>query len=264
MIRQLKNISAYSLHLTDFQGTTLDVGSSIDGLMFGTDTLRNSASVASALLASELSISDGFTEYFKTEAVDLIRGSASQVTRDGKPIITTSDRPKDHLWYLTSVSDNMQTGKIGEGRELKFSVAAGATASIDMQFTDSIYIKEGTCNYLSSSNDSYLNVSVVCPAGIPMPAKDNNGNYDLVEGTWTPNGTHTGAYFILAQETIIQRFVNKLPLPSFLNSTGVSAPESDLLPSPYILRITAHNGEDATAKLLAVVHIGCYRKATIN
>jgi hypothetical protein len=265
MIRLLKNMGTTPLYLYDFQGITLGVGESTDGMQFGATVLRDSLSIAEELLIGTLVVNDGFTDYKKLEGVDLIRGTASQITLDGKPIVTMSDRPKDTFRHVTSRGDDLVGHKVGEGTSLSFNVAPGVIQNIDVQFIEDIFMKDGYCVYGgSTSNDSWLSVLVVCPAGVPFPSAGKLGNFDLVGSTWTPNNTNTGAYFILGVETVISRFGNHLPLITFNTMVEIESTEPTRLPTPYILRIVVDNGADSTSNLIARVYVGCYRKTTIN
>lgn len=266
MTRQLKNISANVVTLADLQGVSIEPGQTIDGLQFGTEVLRNSNSVASALLAGTLVLLDNYTTYTGIAAVDLIRGSATQVTRDGKPIYTVSDRPKDTFRHFTSRGDDLVARKIGQGTRLAFDIAPGQTQSIDMQFIEDIYIKDGYATYgKSNSDDCTLSVGVWCPAGVPFPAPGGNtGNYDLIGSTWTANASGHGAYLILGTETHLFKFAVDLGLPTFNNIMEIESAEPQLIPSPYILRITLFNGADSSSNLKSYVHVGMYRPHTIN
>ena len=86
------------------------------------------------------------------------------------------------------------------------------------------------------------------------------GNMDLINGTWTPNANHTGSYMVLPQETLVNRFINKMPLLGDDNREALS-PEPVLIPSPYIIRFMVHNASP-TETLRLVLTLGLYRKAT--
>lgn len=262
-MKQIKNISESQIILTDFHGVTLEANEIFDGLAFGDQDLRDSKSIHTALLNGTLSISDGINEYQGLLGIDYIRGTSSQVTRDGKPIVTTSDRPRNTYRYVTSCGDDMVLHKVGEGTRAHLDIPPGETHHIDLQFLEDIYIKDGYCNYSSTSDISWLNVYVVCPAGIPFPAPSNNGNYDNINGTWTANTNNTGKYFILPIEMKLFRFVNKMPLPSFNNFAEVEAAEPSLMPTPYILRFEVYNGNDATSNMHCHIHTGTYRATTL-
>jgi len=265
MTRLLKNITLSTVVLPDFQGISVDAGEIIDGLQFGEQALRDSTSVAMSLLDGTLSVSDGFTTFLGNDALNLVKGIASQTTRDGKPIYTMSDRPKNTFRYLTSRSDDLVNNKVGEGSSLLFDVAPGVIQPIDMVFLEDIYIKDGYAQYGgSTSNNSWLSVVIVAPAGLPFPAPAGNGNYDNIGGTWTPNTSGTGAFFIVATETVINRFANHLPLSTFAHEANIEGAEPSLIPAGYILRILVDNGSDSTTNLEAAVYVGCYRRTTIN
>lgn len=265
MIRVLKNIGAEVLSLQDFQGLTLNPDETTNGIQFGEQVLKDSTSVALAILQGTLSVSDGFTEYTGNDALNLVKGAASQLTRDGKPIYTMSDRPKNTFRYLTSRGDDIPNNKIGEGSSLLFDVAPGVIQPIDMTFLEDIFIKDGYAQYGGSdSNDSWLSVEAIAPAGFPFPATLGNGNFDNVGGTWVLNSTNTGAYFIINTETVINRFANRLPLFNFSHEVSIAGAEPSLIPAGYVLRILVNNGATATTTLKAAVYLGCYRKTTIN
>ncbi len=264
MIRTLKNISTGTLVLSDFHGLELAVNETTDGLQFGENELRNSIAIAHACLHNEMTISDGLNTFTGMPALDFIRGTSNQVTPDGKPLVTSSDRPKDTFRYYTSYGDNFTTGKIGEGNQLLFNVTANSQASVDVAFIEDVWVKDGTVHYSGvSDSHSELDVDIVVPAGIPFPAPGNNtGNYDFDGTNWIPNANNTGMYFILATETTIARYINGYPLTPGGWHGDITAPEPQKLPSPYIVRVTVYN--NGNAALLATVILGTYRAHTIN
>jgi hypothetical protein len=264
MIRELTNKTAIAIVLTDFQGISVAPDETINGLQFGEDTLKSSTSVLTNLLEGKLTLSDGKNTYQGTTAVDLLRGTANQVTADGKAIFTVSDRPKDTYRYFSSRGDNLVAGTVGDGVDLMFTVAPGATVAKDFQCIEGVYIKDGRAVYNhGNSNLSHLSMTLICPAGMPFPAPEANGNYDLVGGNWINIPDNTGNYFILPTETPLHRFINKLPMPSYTNLATVDSAEPQFLPTPYILRFEVYNGSDATTDLHCCVSIGMYRKRTI-
>lgn len=263
MIRQLTNISAGTVVLTDMHGLSIASSETVDGLQFGEAELRLSNDVILNILQGKLTVHDGINTYTDGSAIDIIRGTSSQVTKDGKQIITASDRPLNTYRYFSTRGDDMTNHVIGEGEELTFLVPAGQTVQKDLQFLEDLYIKDGQVHYWGVEDYSHLDMTVVCPAGIPFQAPALNGNYDLVGTTWTPNANNTGAYFILQTETTIFRFVNHYPLTKFDGFGYIESPEPQLFPTPYKFRISVTNN-NTTDNLRAAVLITMYRKHTVG
>jgi hypothetical protein len=262
-MKLLINTTANTIILEDLNGLTIEPGDSVNGESFGADALRLSADVLYHVTTGQLDVSDGFTTYHKLQAIDFLRGTPTQVGRDGKPILTASDRPQFTVWNTTNCGDNLVLGTRGGGETMDFEVAPGTSQSKDFQFIENVYLKEGTAWFSSPHKDCALSILIVCPAGIPFPAAPAyNGNFDLVDNTWVPNATNTGAYFILATETVLHRFINHLWLTPWEHMVNIKAPECDVLPSPYILRMVLTN-TDTTGTLEARVNIMGYRPRTI-
>lgn len=261
--RTLKNVGASPIVLSDLNGLTIAPNESVDGLQLGEFALRNSIDVVNGLVNDGLELFDGYTTTTGLRAVDIIRGTTNQATPDGKLIVTASDRPANTYRYFTTKGDDMTNHILGEGEDLNFWIAPGQSMTKDIQFLEDTYIKDGQVHYWNVEDLSFLDMVVVCPAGVPFPAPDHNGNYDLVGATWTPNGTNTGAYFILGTETVIFRFVNKYPLTKFDGFGYIESPEPQLFPTPYKFRITVFNN-NTTDNLRASVVINMYRKHTIG
>ena len=263
MIRTLKNISGETIVLTDFQGISIAPNESIDGTQFGVNVLRESIDVNHNLLHGHLSCNDGFITSTGLQALNVIREAATQMTSDGKQIITASDRPANNYRYYTSRGDNMTTGKIGEGPHMTFWVPPGEMQSVDVQFVQDCYAKDGQAHYYGVEDHCHVEVQIICPAGVPFPAPTGNGNYDLVGTTWTPNITNTGKYYILGTETPVFRFVNMYPLMKDAHLAYIESAEPQFLPTPYIIRTTVHN-TNTTNHIRVCFVFGMYRPVTIN
>jgi hypothetical protein len=209
MIRNLINVSGADVTLPDFNGLTIEAGDTIDGLMFGEISLRNSAAILDAVLDGSLNVSDGTYIYEKSAAVEVLKGVVDQLTRDGKRIITASDRPKDHYRHYTSAGDDVVNQARGDGEELIFIVPPGETRVINTGFIDDLYLKDGMITYLNAEIGSWVSVDIIAPANVPYPSIFNEGNYDLVDGALVPNASNTGGYFLHTTETIYLKFVNR-------------------------------------------------------
>lgn len=261
--RTLKNEGTSTIVIADLNGLTIAPGESVDGLQLGEFALRDSLDVLNHIINGDLSVSDGINTFTDGAAVDLIRGTSSQVTKDGKQIITTSDRPANTFRYYTSAGDDMVNHVVGTGPQLAFWTAPGVTEHKDIQFLEDIYIKDGQVQYWGIEDHCWLDMEVVVPQGVPFQAPAYNGNYDLINGVWTPNATNTGAYFINpAAETTIFRFVNKYPMTKSEGFGYIESPEPQYFPTPYKFRIKMTNN-NTTGNMRAVVTISTYRKTTL-
>lgn len=254
MIRNIVNISANSVTLADFNGVTLSSGESIDGLMFGEEALRTSNSVMVELLAGTIAINDGIQTYYDGQSINLIRGLPTRVSLSGAAITTASDRPEGCKISFTSCGDDIVNNIDNGGNQLLFNVPAGETQTIDVFYNRDMYIKQGEIYYINAELGSYVDVKIVVPAGLPFPAPANNGNFDLVNTTWTPNANNTGKFFITNVETLLITYVHKYPLLSVGQGRGsICSPEPDLLPTGYGLRLNVHNAHTTDALKAAIV-----------
>lgn len=262
-MKNLTNLTSETIILTDFHGVSVLPGETIDGLAFGESDLRASEDVIHNLLHSLMSLSDGTNTWTGIKALDILRGYTAQTTPDGKMIVTTSDRPPNTYRYYSSKGDNLQTGKIGEGAHMTFWVPPGEMMSIDVQYIENIWAKDGQAHYHGVEDHCHLDVVVVCPAGVPFEAPSHDGNYDFDGTQWIANTTNSGKYFIIGSETVVYRFVNKYPLMKNANFAYIDVPEPQFLPTPYILRTIVHNG-NATDHIRVCCVYGSYRVHTIN
>ena len=261
MIRNLINVSDAELILTDFNGLSIGVGESADGLMFSDNALRNSADVIHAILDGRMKVSDGTYTYEGNSAVNLIKGVPDQLTRDGKRIITASDRPKDHYRHFSSSGDDVANKVRGGGPQLIFDVPPGETHTIDTAFIDDLYLKDGIVIYQNAELGSYINMDIIVPPNTPYPAIFHDGNFDLVNGHLVPNADNTGEYCMYNEEKVYLRFINRMLMLGTLRD-NVTAPEPSFLPKTVFQRFSIHNGS-AENNLKAVVAMGLYRMKTI-
>lgn len=263
LVRNLINVSGVEVTLDDFNGLTIPVGETVDGLMFGETSLRSSLDVLAAIALGTLHVSDGTNEYEGERAISLIKGTPDQFTRDGKVITTTSDRPQDHYRYFTTCGDNWATQTRGDGECILFEVPPTEDQSIDVRFIDDTYLKDGSMLYSNADFGSWLRVDVLAPAGFPYPAKLKNGNYDVVAGQLVQNTTATGTYFVSATNTTVHRFINNMALYGIdRQREEIDTTEPNFIPKGWIIRLIVHNN-GASATMRAAITLGMYRKITL-
>lgn len=263
-IRNLTNVSSSDVTLNDMNGLTIAVNETVDGLMFGETTLKSSADVLEALLNGLLTVSDGSMIYERQRGVDLIKDTVFQYTKDGKRIYTASDRPQDHYRYFTTCGDNLTTRVRGDGECLEYAVAPGEEQAIDIQFIDDVYLKDGSMIYHDAEMGSRLRVEIWVPAGLPYPSK-GDGNFDYVNGSFVPNSTNTGKYWIRDVETMVHRFINQMSMFGMGRQyEKIDTSEPNFIPKEWIIRLTVINAPlDKTDKTIrATITLGLYRKQT--
>lgn len=265
MIRQLVNISSSEFELSDFNGKRVEINETFDGLSLGEQRLRDSESIMKALLERKLKLYDGNYDLYGAQAIDLIKGYAVQTTKDGKPITTSSDRPKDHYRCFTGRSDDLVTGQIGQGNDFVIMLEPGNnTGSVDAKFLDDVYIKDGEVLYENSVFDTYLSCFVLCPPNTPFPSPNRTGNLDLINGSFIVNQTGTGAYMTAPVEVKLFRFINHLHILGS-NKTTVTSIEPFQVFYPYFLRfsITVPEQIERSLPVNVAINMGMYRKKTI-
>lgn len=262
MIRNIVNVSAGPVTISDFNGITIGVGETIDGLQFGLQKLDDSDDLIQELLSGTLALNDGTYTYETGRAINLLKNNVDQLTKDGKRIITASDRPKDHYRHYSSAGDDLSTGVRGDGQELIFIVPPGQTQVIDAKFIDDIYIKDGMAFFQDAEIGSHISVHIVAPIGTPYPAIFGNGNTDIVNGQIIANTNQTGDYFIDAvKENVFLRFMHK-HLILGTERLMTSAPEPSFLPTPCSQRFVVYNAS-TTKDLNVVIVMGLYRTHTL-
>lgn len=256
--RILKNISANPISLPDFQGMVLQPGEITDGLQFGEDKLKFSVSIAEELLHRNLAVTDGYGEMTGMQGLYLIQGFPSRTTLVGTPLVTSSDRPEGCKVYWTGRADDVVNHIDEQGAPFLFNVDAGQEITLDAEFNEDIWVKEGKIYHTPAELGSYITITIVAPAGFPYPAVYGNGNYDMVQGVPVPNANNTGTIFIQTVETAYMTYINQYPLLS-LGRGEISSPEPDFLPKGYKIRMTVHNAH-ATDILKAAVVLFMYKK----
>lgn len=260
MIRTLINVSESPVYLEDFNGMTIAPGEEIDGLSLGEALFKSSADITLALLNKTLVLSDGQKEYMDNAAVELKSGWPLQTTKDGKTILTASDRPKDHFRHFTSRGDDIAGGKIGRGQQLMFNVGTDSTQVIDLRFLDASYVKDGQISFVGAEIGSFLHVEVVAAPGTPFQVP-GNGNYDYNGANFVPNAGGTGMWKITNVETVINVFINEMLLLGSDRMPIESAEPFQFHPM-YILRYKIHNTSTQNS-LQCCITMGMYRPKTV-
>lgn len=126
---------------------------------------------------------------------------------EGKPFVRAESRPLNCTTYFTTAGDKLDTPQaIGDGMRLEWDAAdeeypwvedtqAGVKRlTVDIQFLDSVWIKEGTVYWMDAAKDNYLDMYIVCP----------NGGYYMYLGEIRQNTT--------GNDLIVEHYVNKHPI----------------------------------------------------
>lgn len=90
-----------------------------------------------------------------------------------------------------------------------------------------------------------------------------DGDWDVVDNTLVPNFTGTGKYKMTAQETVVHRYFNRIPVyGTSATFTTMSSQETTELPvdQGYFIRVTAHNNSSSDWKASIIMEI--YRQRT--
>lgn len=255
----ITNVTTQNLTLDDFYGKIVLPGEQF--LAEDIAALRSSTAVALALLDRKLQIYNGSITVSGIEALNILHSASAQVTKDGKSIITASDRPKDTFRYFSGRGDDIINNKVGFGDELLFSVNAGQTVSKDIKFNKDVYIKDGCILFENAALGSFLTIEAICPPNTPFPSLTKTGTLDLVNGSFVPNNEGTGAFMTVPIEIVLNRFINRM----YLLGSGkleVTSPESFMLNSLYYLRYTLYNSSQDQV-LRTSIMMGMYRATTV-
>lgn len=109
-------------------------------------------------------------------------------TADGKPIVRADTRPTGTQTYFTMTGDDLQTGKLGGGDQMRWDfsntdntydpnnfenpivLASGIKAKyIEMSFTSPTYLKDGALFFFDAPWGAYASMYIVVPAGTYYP-----------------------------------------------------------------------------------------------
>lgn len=262
-VQVLINKSSNEISLGDLRGRVIAVNEQVSLSEFDAYDLKASADLVCALSAGDLILQDDGIIYNSLQAVDIVRGSPIRTTKYGTQIVASSDRPNGTYRYFTDSGDDKDQNIVGGGDRLMFDVPPTESRSVYVRFIRDTWIKDGQVVYENAAFGSYLTLEVVVPAGIPFPAIDGNGNFDLVGTNYVPNATNTGTLFILPVEATVFRFLNRYPLFSTGNGFGqITSPEPELVQKEITIKLTCHNA-GTESNLKAHVLLGCFIPRTV-
>ena len=266
MARYVTNTTQSDLTITDLNGVVVEPAETIDLNLFDKYLVFNSVSLVTHLASGDLLFNDGSKNLSANEAINTIKDNKQSFLLDdsGRQYVVTTTRPLDTVLHYTSVGDTFispHNGTVGDGPDLLFTVAPGATVTKEIQFIEDIMFLGGKSLAYDAEPGSYGTAEIIAPAGMPYPAKNNNGNYDYTDGQWVQNQTNTGKYFISGTATVVNRFVNRLPLGKY-STDMLLANEPSRIPSGYKIRVTFYNAS-TTTDLYASILLTMFRKNTV-
>ena len=186
------------------------------------------------------------------------------VQLDGTPKIYVSSRQGNSRLYYTSEFDDIANGTRGGGPSLLFrNTNAEQQMTIEGQFLDDIYLKDGYLMWEKAAVGDSVSMEIILPANQPMPKPERDGNYDLVDGSLVPNTEGTGGFIMNPVDFIIDRFVNKVLILG-TNTTGFIMISSDTTILPNIFKVkTTVDSPTGNVNLNVVVSLETYREHTV-
>jgi hypothetical protein len=271
MIRTLINTTSTEFILEDLLGKLVQANESFDGLLGGENLLKNSASVAAKLLDGSLILNDGNKNYYGMDAVTfIVNGVQRLTTSDGKPIVTTTDRPKGTTSQLIGCGDDIVNNIIGAGDAFVLQQAPSDTQTtyVDMKYCAPIWIRGGAVRYVDAQLGTHVNLYAVAPAGVPYPCPNGDGTLDLVNGQFVANTNGTGKFKVNAtNEVIFDRYFNKkLILGNDIDEILLADPH--YLVPPYFMRfelvVPTGNSVDINKVCKVVASQIIYRDKTLT
>ena len=161
-------ITDLQIHLTDPDGTSLDAidFTFLQGYTYKATFTPTKAGEYLAVIHTEGWNEEESRVFSVTEAID----------SEGKSYVRAESRPLLCTTCFTTCGDNSQ---IGAGSQMAWDASdadgwidasGGAPAgfkqhSVDVNFMDSIWLKEGTIYYMDAQKGSYCDMHVICPSG---------------------------------------------------------------------------------------------------
>lgn len=156
--------------------------------------------------------------------------SASFQDEEGRQKVRVTTKPINHFTYFTGQGDDLENQSIGGGPRLNFLMAStDTTKSVDLQFINKVYIKDG---YIITSN---------APLGAALDVTVHNPNDD----------------------SIVAIFANKIPL-LHSNNIPLNAEDRAGIDQGLILRVTVHNSIDNASDFSVAGRMELFRPDSMN
>lgn len=156
--------------------------------------------------------------------------SRSIYDEEGRQKVRVTTKPTGHYTYFTGEGDDISNSTIGGGSSLNFSMTSTDTSkTVDMQFINNVYIKDG---YVITSNaplGASLDVTVVSP---------DDGSTVAI-------------------------FANKVPLLGS-NTIPLNAEDRAGIDQGLILRVTVHNSSNASSDFQLVGRMELFRPDSMS
>jgi hypothetical protein len=184
-VRVIKNYTDEDLHLPDLSATIPANGAADIG---GDEARLIELAISDRLLEAlaqgieKFQVNDGIRDLNLSAGIDLIRKIQAPTERDelGRWVVRVDSRRRDFDQCFAGAGDDMLNGgTISQGPAFCWDFEPGSDYAgteiaaptgykrqrIEWQFTDGIYLKEGTIYQFNAPKGSYMDMYVVCPPG---------------------------------------------------------------------------------------------------
>lgn len=224
----------------------LDIGGNESQLM----ELANSEDLLEALSqgVDKYQLNNGLKNLSKSEAIDLIRKiqRPTEIDELGRWVVRSDSRKQGWDVVFQGAGDNNTSLRSGEGTPFTFDFSVADTdlrwdndnapegykqQTIDWQFCDWTYIKEGTIYYYDIPKGSYINFEVIAPPGTIGIDKKLNDQGEI-EKSYFSTGENWSS---IIHWVINYRMEGSAPMGDELNTESASETPS---PSYFIWRCT--------------------------
>lgn len=233
------------LPLSDLEGQPLAVHPSYKPQIFGSTTYAVWTGSGDDVISNPNVIGEGDLLHF-----NMITGTATEI----KDIKFSPDfgRVWIHEAYLKFTNG-------GDGDHIEADVVATATilqtaANLDLELSGD-FIK-GSAGGPGTGTHGWAASPVLIPRTF-----SNDGDWDYDGVTLTPNNTGTGGFNIKIVDTVIHRYVNKIPTQGNCPYFSMSSDETTELLLGYYLRVKCHNVSNTNWEASVIAEI--YRERTI-
>lgn len=186
-----KNTIETDVVLSDLYSFTITVSGVVDLLeTFNEVELARSNDLVANISNGNVVINNGSRDLDASEGVRYVSLSKTvgPITTDGKPIVRSDTRPIGTQTYFTMTGDDLQTGKLGAGDQMRWDfsnednmydpnnfenpivLASGIKAKyMEMKFTSPAYLKDGALFFFDAPWGAYASMYIVVPAGTYYP-----------------------------------------------------------------------------------------------